>query len=753
MTYRRFLFKLLLFVIILSIVANISIESNRIFLSGEFMFSFDYLGHVSNLITNYITTPGGYLYQTFCQDCPAFYHFSSWFALWVTLLMGLGQLLGYNPFVFRLLLVVLSQLAALYLFVRLNFKNFNPFVFVIASQVFIFIPHKIYLMPNGAIDGLNHALMIAAIAIFSHVFKHIPSISSKTAVTYGLCLGLILSPFLNLAVSHLPLIVYSLIVVGVFRLPLLIHYRTHEQLKVLYSLCCTVFVIAVVNAPFILSQLLHGNVRTLTDFYPLTLADSLTAGATMAGANITLSILFFISVVVLLLIAQISFSRKLLLVVGYLSIAFVLIGAPLGKFSLYGFAFDHLPLMNHMRGVYKLLFFQHLLLFTTIFLGLDSILQSRTKRIRSLVILISIILLINSVAYIQANSNLFHSALVSEDYFQAAAYLDSKPESKIYFPAYWSSKYPNMSGNYTWLSEPARSPTLYTNPFTSLFLAPNLINFEQVNLSLYRQELRSLIDYSRSPMSIVRALEYTGVKYLILDDNYFWQKNFPDFEHDSLSPYLRLDKKFGQIAIFQLPDERSACQLAWGDFRLGYCHSPTPKYLINRSPQDYFLETFTPTPAAKPYRLPFKKTLPNFVVNVPLRLLVLAQGFALPSPVFQIDNDLSNIIAQKLSSGKFKLFIPVFKLSRLTGSELFMQERLEIYIDGKLITEISPYSDREGLVWEELELENISPLANLSISAKGPGILVLGQPLLIPLSDWINLKKSIPLESSFKLIK
>ena len=82
-----------------------------------------------------------------------------------------------------------------------------------------------------------------------------------------------------------------------------------------------------------------------------------------------------------------------------------------------------------------------------------------------------------------------------------------------------------------------------------------------------------------------------------------------------------------------------------------------------------------------------------------------------------------------------------------------MQERLEIYIDGKLITEISPYSDREGLVWEELELENISPLANLTISAKGPGILVLGQPLLIPLSDWINLKKSIPLESSFKLIK
>lgn len=727
-------------VIFLLYFFSTAIGRHTAFLSGEFLFSFDYWGHVNELIRNHLLSTEKIFNLAQCPECYTFNQNSAWMKIWVLSFLGLGSILGIHPFVYYLFVIISSQLVGLYFFVRLTLKRFVKFPFLIASLAFIFFPQKIYLFPSGTLDGFIHALMLIGLGLFIYLLRHLSVFSSTQLTKYSLALGLVLSFFLHIGISHLPIILYLLLVIAVWHFRFL--YRQFKAFPIL--VISVVLVVITINLPFVISEIRVGDTHYLTNFNPLTWKDAFTAGASLAGADPVFTFAFFFLVFFLLLSAHVSRQQKMLWVGLYIFTALLLTGGRMGSTYLYQFLFSYFPLFNHLRSLYRFIFLQDLILFLVIYFGLQHF-RRWTK------IILACLILIYLATYITHNTNLFHTASIPREYFDAASYLKSKPEKKVYFPAYWSSTSPTMTDNYNWLKlvKPARNTTLYTNPFTSLFSLPNIVHFENINLSQQQVELRALIDYSRDPEEIVKALEFAGIRYLIVDKNYLWNKNFPEVNLEKLTQEPVLDQQFGNIFIYRLNDRSGVCLPAYGDYLLGYCHNDeNPKYLINKKLSDYILDNLNG------YRLERNKKvrIPDFIVNVPTRLIVLEKKIATPQPIYQTDNNISSIYSINVSPGEYKLFVPVLKLS--SESNIFRDSRLEIRLGETTLGRIAPYSNKEGMAWEEIEVSTSQPEV-LTVSSEGLGFIVLSDPVLIPedawqkvLSEWTERFKDIRLISS-----
>lgn len=698
--------KVLIFISVSALIINFFIPNNQIFLSGEYLFSFDYVGHAKNIYQEFFLQKNLLFNSAQCPDCPAFFHVSLWHSFIVQFYLSLGQILGLNPLIYDLLATILSQLLSLYFFTKLLLGKIHKFPFIIASLVFIFFPNKIYLLPSATKDGLIHALLLSSLSIYLYLLKNLENFSLKLS----LFLGLLSSVFLNLAISHFPLWFYGLSTITI------LHLR-HVFKNVKHFIISSAIVVAIVlitNQPLVISYFRSGQAHHLTDFYPLSLSDSLTAAAFLSGAGTISTTLFFALVLVLLLIARSTHKFKFLLTATYSLTAIILSG--LG----YSFAFNHLPFLVHLRSLYRLTFFQLVVVFVFIYLGTSQLLTK--SKIKALTL--CAFLLYYLASGIQANTSLFHTSQVPVEYFQAAAYLKSIPSSKIYFPAYWSTTYPNMTGNYSWLSDPlVRNPTLYTNPFTSFFSLPALVQLESIPSSPLISQTRSLIDYSHSPQDIISALEYLGIRYLILDTNYFWSKNFPQFDVDKLSSLLTPQRQFGHISVYTLPDKSSLCQPAYGDFRLGFCHSPSSSRLVNKTPLDLELDKLA---AAKTNLL--KKNpavrLPNYIVNANLRQLINQSGVFIPVPVYTADNTITDIYRQSLPPGDFQLFIPLLKLPLGNASFLIVRA------DDDFLKRLASNSQISSFSWEKIDIQ-LEKSAILSISTEGQGSIIFGDPLIV----------------------
>jgi hypothetical protein len=720
---------------------SISIPKNTTVLGGEYLFSFDYLGHLNNLVKNHIFDITEFKYQTVCRECPAFYHVSSWYMGWVIALLGIGQILGIHPFVFYLIVVINSQILALYYFVKNIFGKVALFPFAIAAWVFITHPHKIYLMPSATVDGLIYAVLIALATSLWTVRKKVYIGDFTNFWKLSVFSGVLFGFFLNIGIAHFPIALYmSLAIYLSAFFPL----KRKNILHLLLSGSIMVLTAAVLNFPLIYSQILTGNAHSLTSFDILGRIDSLYSGMITAGADKTTYITLTFTALLLLLVSRFSVKNKLRILIIYILTAYILAGGKIGPYRIYGIVFDYAPFMEHMRGVYRFIFLEIGLLFIAIYSGLTNMHQRKKKLI---LVAASLILMSTTIQYVRLNGNLFQSAIIPADYREADNYLNRSPGKTIYLPAYWNNSSPSISGSYEWLNITPRGPSLYTNPFSSIFYAPGLLNFERANLTQSQSQLRYVVDHNNEPGKILQGLEYNGVTNLIIDKNYFWYKNFPKFDINYFSQNIQPATTFGKLEIYKLNDRSDDCKSAYGDFLLGYCLRSDPKILIDKKIQDYLLDQMSGN--MKYYMKSNNKVpLPNFVVNTTAREEIIRSGILMPVSIYQGDNRASDIFTLNLNKGKYKLFVPILQFNK--GLNIFGNESISVKQDGAVIRVIEPYGAYQGMVWNEIDLE-VNKRSLVSLDLSGMGFIVLGNPLIINNDEW-NAKFSGLSETKYESI-
>jgi len=749
MRQHKFFILLISILVSATIVANFVMGKRTVFLTGEFLFSFDYLGHVKNILQNYLFSRENFFKQSQCSGCPSFYHVSSWYMLWVFSFLSIGQIVRIAPFLFYLLVNIVVQLFFLYLFVKLIIGKFKVWPFLIASAFFIFAPHKVYLIPSATLDGVIYGLMVGAITLLVFIFNHLSNFKTKQIILYSIFLGLILSFFLNIAISHLPIIFYT-----VFTISLLYTFkiiRSKNLSKMIFVFAPVLIVVIILNLPIVLSQLLTGDKYLLTDFNVLSWFDGLTAGSILAKANPILTGLFFLITIGLLSVSKISLYKKCGILLAYFLLAFLLTGGRIGNFSLYQYVFSYFPLMGYMRSLYRFIFFEILIIFIILYLGLKQLFEVRKGIIQSIGLIISLFLVFFLGQSALSQADRFSSGLLPEDYFRAARYLNSKSEKKIYFPTYGPSGNETMSGNYIWFRNKKSSPTLYSNPFTSLFAVSDLVYTEGYQLdSPWEGQLRALINYQNSPEEIRSYLSNLRIKYLVLDKNYLWNKNFPDFDLSKFTQTLVLDKEFGNISIYQIPDSSTECRPSYGDFIVGYCYDlQNPSFLINKTPKDYVLDKLVINNSTSVIQRNKRVRIPDIIVNPDIRLKLIEQKILVPFRVYQADNMVENIFVKKLQAGSYKLYFPILKLS--AADRIFKNTQVEVQLDGRVIQRFLPYSAYHGMFWEEVSLDINKPSV-LSIGTKGEGSVVFGNPLLFESSQTKEIADEILRYSNLPII-
>lgn len=733
---HAFLIILLLLVVLLTFSINIFVQRNIVILSGEFLFSYDYIGHVKNLVENKLLNQEEFFRISQCVDCPTFYNYSAWSSLWVVLLLSLGQIVGLHPFVYFIFIMVVIEIVFLYVFAKLLFGKFNMYAFIIASLFFIFNPHMVYQMPSATQDGVIFGILMGIIALWIFLLTHLSTITKKKLIWFSLSLGILLSFCLNIGISHFPLIFYTLIGIGLYFFTTIKNYSEKFFLIILIN----VFIVFLSNFPIILSQIISGDTHYLTSFNAMTFIDGLTAGYHTAGLDRKLILLFFGMVIWLLCITKIKLRQKMWLLIFYLILVFIMAGGQIGNLSIYEFIFNHLPFMEHMRSLHRFIFYQIIILFIIIYLGLTRLLQDKRKINNIIGITIGIIFLLINCIYIIENENRFHSGKIPHEYFLVDSYLKNKTEKKVYFP-FGPLGNESLSSNYNWLPEQKYIiPTLYSNPFTSIFMLQNILSVEDYQISTPQEaQLRSLVNMTDLKGSI-NSLTYLGVKYLIVDHNYLWNKNFPEVNIGDISQHAKLDKKFGNIDIYLLENKQKACKPAYGDFLAGYCYNQTnPQYLINKTVQDFVLDRLH---LAHQYELTKSKgvRIGDLIVNPATRAKVIEEKILIPFIIYQADNMVKNIYNKTLQKGDYTLFIPVLTLS--PADKLFQNERMEVRINDKIIKTIILYGARHGITWEKITL-NIPDTSTLSINTNGQGLMIFGNPLLFTSKDMRMLNKKI----------
>lgn len=735
-TNHKFILFLILVVTLTLLIINFFIPKNLAIFSGEFLFSFDYISHFQNLLNNYVLNKDQFNYLIQCQQCPSFYHISAWYMLWVFGLLSIGQLLGLHPMIYYLLVTIIVQLVFLYLAVILHFKRFNIFAFLFGSIFFISAPHKYYLIPSATLDGVIHGILLGIFSIWLYLLRGLEIFTYRKIILVSVTLGILFIFSFNITLAHFPLVVY-----GLLFSTLLFWRKVFSHItKFVVSVFIAGTIPLIVNLPIIISQFKSGNDHTITSFNTHTWQDSLFAGFSGAGGSLPESYLVFGLILFLLFISGLKLYQKVFTIVAYLFISWMMTGLLFFDRHLYQFIFDYFPLMGHMRSLYRLFFYEYVILFFVIYIGLRSFFENKNLVNQFCGFFIGAIFLTINISFIFNHLNFFHISYIPQEYFQTAQYFKNNKDQKIYLPFYGSKLTESMSGNYSWLlPQEFYNQTLYSNPFTSLFYIPNMQSVEGYQLSDIKEaQLRSLLSFNKSELEIRKVIEQLGIKYVIVDKNYLWSENYGDFDLSVFTELLSTTKNFGNLEIYNSKVE--SCISSFGDFHLGYCaESENPKVFVNKTAKDYALHLFT-NDVQYLMRKNEKVKVNNFIVNPPVRNYIIEKNIYITESFFQLDIKVDGLYRKIIPKGKYKLFVPILKIS--PEERLFRELQLNVKLDDTIVTTISPYSKDEKYTWVEIPITIVNE-SELSINTEGVGFVIMGDPLLIRESDFELFERTI----------
>ena len=77
---HRFYFSLISIIFISAVVLNLLVGNERAFVVGEYVFSFDYRGHLAHIFEDFASGTDFALNSQACEQCPAFFHYSRWYS-------------------------------------------------------------------------------------------------------------------------------------------------------------------------------------------------------------------------------------------------------------------------------------------------------------------------------------------------------------------------------------------------------------------------------------------------------------------------------------------------------------------------------------------------------------------------------------------------------------------------------------------------------------------------------------------------
>ncbi|MBA3723305.1 MAG: hypothetical protein H0W89_00225 [Candidatus Levybacteria bacterium] len=595
--------------------------------------------------------------------------------------------------------MVLTQLISLYIFSRIILGKASLVPFLVASFVFIFYPYKYSLLIETH-DGLLYSNMILYITLLLWSFKNLDKLSTKKILFSSLGVGLLLSFFLNANIAFLPIVIYtSIILAFIFRSKLLANSR-----KSFIYVFIMVGVTALINIPLLNSLFQNGNSRHYEGYISFNYIDSFLSGLSIAQTDIQITILLAMLLILCFIYAPIKRTYKLWMLSAYVFIAIMIAGNN-SPINIYGWMFEHVPLIDSLRATYRFMFFELMIFFIIIYVTLRKLHDGNMVQLL-LFGMMSALFIYLPLQHISTNKDYFFKTSLPEEYFDAQKYLNTKPEKKVYFPPR-TPIFRSIATDYTWgKSDYKASILLYKNPFTSLLPVTNLVQFERYPYLLSPEylEINYLTDLRLSPADIVRALELRQVKYIILDKNYKWNEIYPEFEIDTLMEQGVAEKQFGNITILRLKGKSNKCKKGYGTILLEYCTSyDKDTKLINKTFQEFTLET-SPEKIGKKLSVRRNSIYTKSVLDPILHRAFVDNRVLFSKEIMQVSGNQKEVFStDKLKAGKYRLYIALFKYSG--DGKLMKDAKVVVYSAGEKVKEISPYTTRPKIYWESIDLE------------------------------------------------
>ncbi len=712
LTENRVFLITLLTIILTAYITNNFLSKNTIVQAGEYIFSFDYLGHLQNILTDPRSVPAED--YTNCFDCPDFYHYSRWYSTFKIGYHSLSQIIGLHPFIFLILSMVVTQLTSLYIFVRVLFKKFSWGPFLISSFVFIFYPYKYSLLVETH-DGLLYSCMLIFLTLIMWTLTNVAKLTFRKIVLLGLLTGLVFSTFLNVNIAFFPIAFYAAIIVGLFnRNKIVTHFKKTAAYAGSISIPSTI-----INLPLLGSLSKYGNSRHYEGYISFDFVDSSMAGLHTANTDNFIIICFAILFIFIFIYAPMNLRKKLILFGVYVLTTLIIMGKN-SPINIYGWLFNNVPLIDSLRATYRFMFFEFIIIFVVTYLSLQK-LQANGLYKKILFIFLSLSLVYLTLSHIYTQRDYFFVTELPAEYFSAQKFVNNLEGKKVYFPP-TTQLFHSISTDYSWVDTGYnQSILLYKNPYTSLLPIKNLMQFERFPylLSPPYLELRYLTDLRHSPENIVKAMELRGIRYVIFDQNYKWKNNYPDFDVDKFIGMTSIEKKFGNIHVLKLSEKSSSCKKGYGTISLEYCtsHKPDAK-LINRTREEFLLET-TPETIAKKITLRKNTIYTKSVLDPILHQVFIDNRILFNSEIMQVFGDQKNVFTtQPLRKGDYTLYVSVFKYTR--EKNLMGKATIVVRSTQKVIKNISPYADKPGIYWEKINfLVNDGEIVRIDLDNEG----------------------------------
>ena len=213
---QQFLFGIILITSAVALILNIIVNPQTVFLSGESQFSFDYGGHINNIITYFIHNNNGLLHLNECSNCPGFYGYSRWVALATFIFGYFGEILHMHYFIFQMFFVVLVQVVSLYIFLKTFLKgNVSKYSFLVAATVFIILPVNLLYVGQFTFF-IWYSQLLLSLSLTKYIFDRIRTASFMQGVIYALTWGSLFSLWLNIGIGFLPVIFYTMLGFGLY---------------------------------------------------------------------------------------------------------------------------------------------------------------------------------------------------------------------------------------------------------------------------------------------------------------------------------------------------------------------------------------------------------------------------------------------------------------------------------------------------------------------------------------------------------
>ncbi|MEI7652770.1 MAG: hypothetical protein WCJ70_00625 [bacterium] len=730
-----------LFLWLAGFVANHFIDPHQAFFSGEHIFSFDYLGHIKNILAEFYSNPQLLLQTNICENCPYIYHYSRWHALINFIVLAGGQLLKMNPMVyevfFSLTVVAINTNFATYC---LNAGKVKVLPYLLSNAIYSsLILSFIYL--GGGHYAIHASSFLLSVSYFIKCANELETCKTSGLIVRGIISGLLGFFFLNISLGFLPIYIYSLVVLGIFA----VFRKPWDWLRIVIIMASSFFTTALVNSPISLSLILHGNTHKYDNFISLTTTKSFFFALTgtndifTANSGDTGYIILAMSLIVLWMA---FYYRSRRAAISCLAIYFACSLLMQGNI-IYGLAFNHAPFMGTLRSVHRLTVIQHATIFICIYYGLDVLGSKMLPALKLCLLFFTILLIPFSFKYASDNIRSAEIARVPVEYFQLNEKLDKLLGKKVYFPAYLPP-HELVQGNYKWFKEETRMILLYTNIFSSLFAPSGMQLLERHESGMKQMELRSLLDLRNSYSDLQQSLVTQNIQYLILDKNFAWDKNFPDFDVDEFVKPYKLLSVFGNLYLYETKANQSTCPTAYGLFTSKYCHitrnDVIPQYLVNISNSDYLLQRHKPLTNEKLERVKGAKYYEG-IPNPELQNQMLLHNI----PYFGFftldneENEKSLIYRKRLEKGDYVLVINSIKM--VLSQELPTTQNIEIMVNANNTAQVSPYSNRPGIYSTKIPIHVTDEgWVKLYISAKGSSNM--SEPYLIEKSEYEKLLRN-----------